>query len=164
VAHVFDEQPVAAVLGLPAGAVQLERPEALGGQHRLIHLDLPAAGHPVGPVQHPGLGDLMLRIEVLEVDAERLLAVVERHAQPLGLEGRAPRRRLSVQIPDAHGSSPQPGQPLFEGFYDQVSDPVVNHGRVAQTVCRTRRLVNAPARAVAPGGSRRPLLARPPCC
>src|SRR5437773_11701433 len=92
-AAVFEKEPESPVIGLPPGCVEVERPEALRGEERLIHLEFAAAMLEVELAHRPGLLHLMVRVQVLEEDAKRLLAV-ERDAQALGPETRARRREL----------------------------------------------------------------------
>ena len=102
----------------------MERPEALRGEERLIHLELAAAVLEVGLAHRPRLLHLMVRVQVLEEDAKRLLAV-ERDAQALGPKTRARRRELPAQRANPEGPPPEAGQPLLEGLGHQRGDPVV---------------------------------------
>src|SRR5205814_8256445 len=87
-AAVFEEDPVATLFGLPAEPVEVEGPEALRGQDRLVHLHFPMAGREVELAYGSRLLQLVLRIQVLEEHAERP-GSVERDVQALGSEARA---------------------------------------------------------------------------
>src|SRR5439155_9387319 len=121
---VFEEDPESPVSGLPPERVEVERPEPLRGKERLIHLEFAAAVLELERAHRPRGLRLMVRVQVLEEDAKRLVAV-ERDAQALGMETRARRRERPPHRANPDGSSPQARPPLLEGLRHQRGDPVV---------------------------------------
>ena len=103
-AAVFEEDPIKAAFGLPAGCVEVERAVPLWREDRLIHPQLTQAGREITRADRPRFFRLMFRIQVLE-EHTQCLATIKRHAQPLPMETRDRRQRLPEHLHNPDGSS-----------------------------------------------------------
>src|SRR5205823_11272875 len=158
---VLEEGPEARALGLPAVGVQVQGPEPLGGEDRLVHLQLPPPRLEVEGTHGPRLLHLMVRIEILEEHEQRSFLALERNAQAFGGETGAPRGELATEILNPDGSAAEPRQSGFERSAHRGSEPLVNRSWLdrapalaARAGARRRRDAHVPPRAPSAKASR----------